>query len=105
MPGDEVVVPEVVRIEEADERRVELGHAAAQRAGLAEVGPELHVAKPRVAEAREAAPDDLVRAVRRGIVDDDDLQVADGLAGHQLDGLLDEGAVVVIGDHDSDGRS
>jgi hypothetical protein len=49
--------------------------------------------------------DDLVRLVRRGIVDDDDLQIADRLMGDRLDGLLDEGAVVVIGDHDSDGRS
>jgi hypothetical protein len=105
VPGDEVVVPEVVGIEEADERRVEFAHAAAERAGLAEVGPELHVAKPRVAEAREAAADDLVRHVVEASSTTIDLQVAHGLMGHRLDGLLDEGAVVVIGDHDSDGRS
>ena len=43
----------IVGVEEADERRVELAEASAQRAGLAGIGSELHVAKPRVAKARQ----------------------------------------------------
>ena len=35
LPGDEFVVPEVVRIEKADEWRVQLGQAASNGAGLA----------------------------------------------------------------------
>ena len=59
MAGDEIVVPEVVQIEEADERRVELHHAAAHRAGLAKVGREPDVAKPWIVETGKAPADRL----------------------------------------------
>ena len=91
-------VPQVVRIEEADERRVQLGQAAPDRAALAEVRLELDVAKAAVVELRQARPDRLVGAVGRGIVDDDRADIADGLPGHRLDGLCDKVAIVVIGD-------
>jgi hypothetical protein len=63
MPGDEVVVPQVVGIEEADERRVELGQAAPDRAALTDVRLELEVAKAAVVELRQAGPDRLVGPV------------------------------------------
>ena len=105
MSGDEVGVPQVVRIEEADERCVQLGQAAPDRAALAEVRFELDVAKAAVVELRQAGADGLVGPVGRGIVDDDRADIADGLPRHRLDGLCDEVAVVVIGDDDANGGS
>ena len=82
--GDEVVVPEVVRMRKQTNGVSSSAMPRRNAPAWPRLVPELHVAKPRVAEAREAAPDGLVQAVRRGIVDDDDLKVADGLARHRL---------------------
>ena len=103
--GDEVVVPEVVGIEEADERRVELRQAAPDRTALPDIRLELDIAEARVIQPGKALPDRLVGSVGRGIVDDDDPDVANGLARDRFDGLADKVAVVVIGDNHANSGS
>jgi hypothetical protein len=103
--GDEVVVPEVVGIEEADEGCVELRQATPDRAALPDIRLELDVAKARVIQVRQALPDRLVGSVGRGIVDDDRPDVANGLACDRFDGLADKVAVVVVGDNHANSGS
>jgi hypothetical protein len=71
MPLYEILVPPVVGIEEADERRVQSGEAAPDRPGLSDVRVEADIVEPRIVEARQAIADFLVGVVGRGIVDDD----------------------------------
>ena len=43
---DEVFIPSVVGIKEADERRLQSGEAALDRAGLADIGVEADIVEP-----------------------------------------------------------
>ena len=79
--GDEPLVPDVVEVEDADEGRIELGHAAPDRAGLPEIGTEADIAETRVVQLREASPNGLVGSVGRSVVHHDGAEVADGLTG------------------------
>ena len=102
MAFQEIVIPQIVGIEEADERRFGGCEAAARGPGLSDVLVETDVAEAGIAKLLQRLLDDRDRIVGRGVVDDDRAQVPAGLAGDRFDRPSHEGAVVVVGNHHTD---
>jgi len=59
-----------------------------------------HQLEPRVGDTRQ----DLGRCIGRGVVDDDELEVRQGLTEHAVDRFPDKAGVVVDGHQDGDER-
>src|SRR4029078_6345313 len=79
VPGQEILVQDVVRIQEADERRVQFGQASANRTALSDVRCQPDIAKPGIVQFGEVLTDRPIGLVGRGVVDNDGLDVADCL--------------------------
>jgi hypothetical protein len=105
VPSQEVFVPNIVRIEKADERCVKLRQAAPNRPSLAHIVLEPDVVEPGIVQACKAAVDGLIGSVGRRIVNDNCPKIPGSLSRDRFDGFCNECAIVVVGDYDSDGGS
>ena len=90
----------VVGVETGDVASACFGEPAVERGGQSRLLVVREHAKARVADCREQPR----RLVRGSVVDDDQLQVVDGLAQDALHGLAEEARVVVDGQKDGDER-
>ena len=99
------MVPDIVGIEEADEGRIQFRESATRGARLADVRLELDIVEAPVIQLGKALLDRRIGLISRGVIHDNDMEIAKGLACNRFDGSANIGTVVVIGDDDADGRN
>ena len=104
MALEEILVPQVVGIEEADERRLDGGEPAPRRAGLADILLEADQPEARVGELVQHLLHDGGGIVGRGVVDDHAIEVAEALARDRADRVADIVGAIEAGDDDGDAR-
>src|SRR6185312_1352181 len=102
VPLHEVLVPNVVRVEKADEWCIQFRQATPNGATLPDIRFQPDIAKSGVVQVRKIVANHPVGLIGRSVVDDDNLDVTHRLSRGRANSVPDETRIVVVGDYYSD---